>query len=82
MFPLLTACIVFWGLLLHGVIIVKSYWDDEAKVCAIEETNSTILTVNFFYSELPLPTTKGYVAYTRQLWALTWSYSFSQVSHY
>ncbi|KAL5488128.1 hypothetical protein ACEPAI_6236 [Sanghuangporus weigelae] len=46
--PLLILCLGHWGLLYHGIIIVRATWDPDTGSCAVNQTNSAILKFTFF----------------------------------
>ncbi|KAL5508329.1 hypothetical protein ACEPAH_5948 [Sanghuangporus vaninii] len=46
--PLLILCLGHWGLLYHGIIIVRATWDPLTGSCAVNQTNSAILKFTFF----------------------------------
>jgi len=48
--PLLVICLAHWGLLYHGIIIVRASWDSTQAACVVFSTNPTFLTVNFFFT--------------------------------
>ncbi|KAI5120909.1 hypothetical protein M0805_002889 [Coniferiporia weirii] len=45
--PLLL-CLAHWGLLYHGIIIVRATWDAEQSACVVDQTDSAILKFTFF----------------------------------
>ena len=48
--PLGIFCLAHWGLLYHGIIIVRANWDGTQGACIVDETNPTFLRINFFFS--------------------------------
>ena len=48
--PLLILCLAHWGVLYHGIIIVRATWDAETGSCSVNQTNSAILKFTFFTS--------------------------------
>lgn len=49
--PLLVLCLGHWGVLYHGIIIVRATWNDTARACIVNQSNSAILKFTFFASE-------------------------------
>lgn len=49
--PLLVLCLGHWGVLYHGIIIVRAQWNDAAHACIVNQSNSAILKFTFFVSE-------------------------------
>ena len=48
--PLIILCLAHWGLLYHGIIIVRAVWDPVSTQCIVNQTNSAILKFTFFAS--------------------------------
>ncbi|THH11534.1 hypothetical protein EW145_g599 [Phellinidium pouzarii] len=46
--PLLLLCLAHWGLLYHGIIIVRATWDASQSACVVNQTDSAILKFTFF----------------------------------
>ncbi len=44
-------CLAHWGLLYRTMFIVVAEWDPKARVCAVTQTNPSLLNVTFFFSE-------------------------------
>ena len=51
--PLLLLCLAHWGLLYHGIIIVRATYDSETDSCVVNQTNSAVLKFTFFASKFP-----------------------------
>ena len=49
--PLLALCLAHWGVLYHGIVIVRAEWDDASNSCLVNNSNSAILKFTFFTSE-------------------------------
>lgn len=46
--PLLILCLGHWGLLYHGIIIVRATWNPVESACTVDQTNSAVLKFTFF----------------------------------
>ena len=48
--PLLVLCLCHWGLLYHGIIIVRATWNPTVGACVVNQTDSAVLKFTFFAS--------------------------------
>lgn len=49
--PLVLASMGQWGLLLHGIVIVRSSWSDAARACVVNAVSHVSMDAIYLYSE-------------------------------
>jgi len=49
--PLVLASAGQWGLLLHGIVIIRSSWSDAARACVVDTFSPVFMESMYLYSE-------------------------------
>jgi hypothetical protein len=50
--PLLLASMGQWGMLIHGIVTIRSQWSDVERACIVETVSPKFMEVIFMYCEL------------------------------
>jgi len=51
-FPMVAVSLGQWGLLIHGIVTIRSHWSDAAKTCVVETVATGEMGAIYIYSEL------------------------------